>query len=205
FGLLVGLFCAKAAVSTARSKRERVCIRRHAAWLIFFCFAMSIGLAMTLSQAGKLYPASPVLVVLGVCAWVTALVLTITWTSRRMQFRLARVRMETGTQEPANSTTLSGPCLKLTGPRHYESTWRFLGLPLCAFATGGTDSAPYRSRRVCGWIAVGDYALSPLLAVGSVAIAPIAIGGVTVGILSLSLWGVALGVFAVGSAAGGRG
>src|SRR5262249_9316299 len=42
FGLLVGLSSAKALVSTARSTPERICIWRHALWMIFFCLAMSI-------------------------------------------------------------------------------------------------------------------------------------------------------------------
>ena len=81
---------------------------------------------------------------------------------------------------------------------------RFLGLPLFAIAWGGNNSDRYRPRTVYGWLAVGDIAVSPFLAFGGVAVAPIAVGGITVGVLSLSVfWGVAVGVLAVGSLAFG--
>ncbi|HMJ64704.1 MAG TPA: hypothetical protein VK615_05080, partial [Candidatus Binatia bacterium] len=75
---------------------------------------------------------------------------------------------------------------------------------LFAIAWGGSDSDQRRSRAVYAWIAIGDIAVSPFLAFGGVAIAPIAMGAITVGVLSLSLfWGVAVGVLAVGSLAFG--
>ena len=202
-GLFIGLFSTKAAASTARSEPERVCITRHARRIVLFCWVMSIGLVLTLSQVGKLFPASPVWVVCGIFAWVGALVLAILWASSRMHVEVMRIRAETGTEDAVCATTLTGHSLKLTGPRHYESRWRFLGLPLLAFATGGTDPGSLRSPTACGWMAFGDHALSPFLAVGGVAIGPIAIGAITVGIVSLSFWGVAVGVLAAGSAAVG--
>ena len=202
-GLFVGLFSAKAAASTARSEPERVHITRHARRIVLSCWVMSIGLVLTLSQAGKLFPASPEWVVGGVFAWVAVLVLAILWASSRMHAEVMRIRVETGTEDLACATPLVGHTLKLTGPRHYESRWRFLGLSLFAFSTGGTDPGSLRSRVAHGWIACGDHALSPLLAVGGVAIGPIAVGAVTVGIVSLSLWGCAVGVLAAGSVAMG--
>gem|GEM_PF-6643125 len=56
---------------------------------------------------------------------------------------------------------------------NYESRWRFLGLPLVAFACGGLDAGSHRSRTARAWIAGGDLAISPLLAFCGVAIAPI--------------------------------
>jgi RNA polymerase sigma factor (sigma-70 family) len=63
-GPVIGLVCAwfgtRAAASTARSQPERDTILRFARWIIVFCFALSIGLAGVLSQAGQLYTASAV-------------------------------------------------------------------------------------------------------------------------------------------------
>jgi RNA polymerase sigma factor (sigma-70 family) len=202
-GLFVGLFSTKAAASTARSQPERVCITRYARRIVLFCWVMSIVLVLILSQAGKLFPASPVWVVCGVFAWMAALVLTILWTTFRVHVEVMRIRAETATEHAVCSTTLTAHGLSLSGPRHYESRWKFLGLPLFAFATDGTDTGLVRSRMARGWIACGDHALSPLLAVGGVAIGPIAIGAVTVGLVSLSLWGCAVGVLAAGSVAMG--
>src|SRR5262249_46643639 len=87
-------------------------------------------------------------------------------------------------------------------PKYFESKMRLLGLPLFAIAWGGTSSDRYRPRRVCAWLAIGDIAISPFLAVGGFAFGPVAVGAVTVGVFSLSIfWGVAIGVFALGSLA----
>src|SRR5262249_30148552 len=92
----------------------------------------------------------------------------------------------------------------LSLPKYFESEMRFLGLPLFAIAWGGTRSDSYRLRTVCAWVAVGDIAISPFLAAGAFAAAPISLGAVTLGIFSLSVfWGVAVGVFALGSLAFG--
>jgi hypothetical protein len=138
---------------------------------------------------------------LGICAWVAALVLVILVMSSRMHREVVRVRAETGTDDVAYSEKLAAHGLKLNVPKRYESKLRCLGLPLFAFAYGGYDADSYQSRMACGWLAFGDQALSPLLAVGGIAIAPIAIGGITVGIFSLSLWGMAVGGLALGSIA----
>ena len=93
--------------------------------------------------------------------------------------------------------------LKLNGPLMYESKLRFLGLPLLAIRCGGSDPGSFRTRNAVGWIAMGDVAVSPLVAIGGFAFAPIALGGVTVGLFSMSLWGAALGVLAFGTVAVG--
>ncbi len=207
-GPLIGLACAyfgtKAAASTGRSKEERDYILRCARWIIAFCFALSIGLAVVLSQAGKLYTASAVALVGGISVWTVALVGGILLFCQRMDREVKRIRIATNTTDEAHARVLAvqGRSLKL--PRYIESRLRFLGLPFFAMAWGGSSSDQYRPRTVCGWIAVGDIAVSPFLAFGGFAVAPIAIGALTVGVLSLSVfWGVAFGVFALGSLAFG--
>jgi len=77
---------------------------------------------------------------------------------------------------------------------------RLLGLPLFCYASGGLDvGAEQQVAR--GWVAIGDMAVSPLLAIGGVAVAPVAVGGLTVGVVSLGA--LALGIVAVGSLAAG--
>ncbi len=202
-GLIIGLLSSKAVASTARSPQERACIHRHALGMIIFCFAMSIALVMALSQAGKGYAASPVGIVLGVLAWVAVLVLTIMWISSRMHRQVLRIRAATGTTDEACGAALAKKGLKLSGPLVYESKLRFLGLPLIAVGCGGSDPGSVGPRKAVGWLAAGDIAISPFLAVGSYAIAPLALGIFTIGIFSLSIWGVAFGVVACGSVAVG--
>jgi hypothetical protein len=202
-GVFIGLLSAKAAASTARTREERECILRHASWMVIFCFAMSAVLVVVLSQAGKGFLESPVWIVLCVLGWVAALVATIMWSSLRMHRQVLHIRAATGTLDEAYGAALAKRGLKLSGPLMYESKPRFLGLPLVAVGCGGSDAGSFRTRKAIGWIAIGDVAISPLVAFGGFAFAPFAFGGATAGIFSFSLWGAALGVLAFGSVAVG--
>jgi RNA polymerase sigma factor (sigma-70 family) len=97
-GLVIALLSSKAAASTAQSPEERVCILRHARRMIIFCFAMSIALALALSQVGNGFSASPMWIIFGVLAWVAILVSTIMWLSSRMHHEVVRIRAATGTK-----------------------------------------------------------------------------------------------------------
>jgi hypothetical protein len=202
-GLAIGWFSARFAASTARSPQERQCILRHARRMILFCFLMSLGLATVLSQAGKFYTPSPLWVIAGVAAWLTVLLGTILWTSSRVNNAVLRIRAETGTEDVPYSAKLGSVGLKLLGPIRHESAARFLGLPWLSVTIGSFDVGSHRSHTARGWIAIGDVAISPLFGFGGIAIAPVAVGGLTVGLLSLSLWGAAVGVLAFGSLAVG--
>jgi hypothetical protein len=195
----------KAAASTARSPKERDHILRYTRYgIIPFCLIMSIGLAAVLSQAGKLYTASAFWVVFGVSAWTATLVGGIMLMCRWMDRDVRRIRLETNTTDESYAKVLAAQGKQLRLPKYFESETRFLGLPLFAIAWGGTSSDRYQPRTVYGWVAVGDIAVSPFVAFGGFAIAPIAVGAITFGVLSLSVfWGVACGVLAVGSVAFG--
>lgn len=208
-GPLIGLCCAYlgtgAAASTARSPQERALILR---WtrrgILPFCMAMSLGLAAVLSQAGKWYTPSAVWIVAGVTLWTLALVGGILLACKRMDREIERIRVETNTTDAERDRELAAKGKRLTGPRHMESATRLLGLPLFAMAWGGHRSVERKGRVVRAWIAVGDTAISPFIAFGGLAVAPIAVGAVTVGVLSLSVfWGFAVGVFSLGSVAFG--
>jgi len=207
-GPLIGLVCAyfgtRAAASTARSKPERETVLRHAYRIIAFCFVMSIGLAAVLSQAGKLYTPSAWAIVIGVSVWTIGLVGGIFLVCKRLDREVKRIRVETNTCDSEYGDELFARGKKLRLPKYVESKTKLLGLPLFAMAWGGTGSDAYRPRKVFGWLAIGDIAISPFLAFGGVAFAPIAVGAITIGVLSLSVfWGVAVGVFALGSLAFG--
>ena len=124
---------------------------------------------------------------------------TILWTSSRVNNDVVRIRAETGTEDATYSTKLASAGLKLLGPFRRESAARFLGLPLLSVTFGSFEIGGHRSHLARGWIAIGDVAVSPLFGFGGIAIAPVAVGGLTVGLLSLSLWGGAAGVLAFGS------
>src|SRR5262249_48013955 len=149
-----------------------------------------LGLAGVLGQAGKLYTASAPWIVIGVLTWTAFLVGGILLMAMRLNRAIHRIRLETGTTDDMQVAQGKTPSL----PKYFESETRFLGLPLFAIAWGGTSSDSYRLRTVCAWVAVGDIAISPFLAAGAFAAAPISLGAVTLGIFSLSVfWGVAVG------------
>ncbi len=203
-GLGFAYFGTKAAASTARSKEERDFILRCARWIIAYCLALSIGLAVVLSQAGKLYLASAGWIVVGVGAWTAALLGGIMLICQWMDHEVKRIRVATNTTDEAHARVLAAQGKQLRRPKYFESRWRLLGLPWFAMAWGGASLDQYRPRKVCAWIAIGDIAISPFLAFGGLAVAPIAVGAITVGVLSLSVfWGIACGVFALGSLAFG--
>ncbi len=208
-GPAIGLICAylgtMAAASTARSDTERRCILRYVRYgILVFCFAMVLGLVAVLSQAGKLYSPSAGWLVCGIGAWTAALVGGIMLICHRMDREVKRIRLETHTTDESYAKVLAAQGKRLRLPKFFESRMRLLGLPLFAMAWGGYSSVQYRQRTACAWLAIGDLAVSPFLAFGGVAVAPIAIGAVTVGVLSLSVfWGVAVGVLAAGSLAFG--
>jgi zinc protease len=199
-GLVIGLLATRAVVSTGRSERERSTLRRHARRMVIYAWLMSIGLAAVLMQAGKLYAAEPIWIVVCVLAWTAALVGYIVWSSERIEREVARIRIETGTTDEALGATGGKRRLRV-GPIIYRSRLRLLGLPLLDVALGTAHAGFSSTLRAKGWIAVGDVAISPLLAFGGLAAAPIAVGAVTLGIASLSLWGVAVGLLAFGSVA----
>ena len=98
----------------------------------------------------------------------------------RMDRQLARIRIATNTTDADRALIQATTGNPLRGPRYFESETRLLGWPVFAIAWGGTNSVEHRSRAVYGWIAAGDIAVSPLLAFGGVAIAPIAVGAISV-------------------------
>ncbi len=186
-----------------RSPREQAVVGRGFRKAVLGVFAMVAVLMVTLLVAGPTLAQSPRLMALGITIWTAVLLGGLFRISTKLEKDVARIRVETGTTDAEYRPVLQARGLTIAGPRRYVSSWRLLGLPLLAFASGGLDTGGFRSRWARGWIAIGDGAISPLLAIGGFAIAPIAIGGATVGVLSLSLLGIAVGGLAVGSLAAG--
>lgn len=85
---------------------------------------------------------------------------------------------------------------------HYRSKAALLGLPLVDIAIGPpAGETAFRRGVARGWIAVGDIAFGPLLAVGGIAAGGLTIGGLAVGLLDLA--GLAVGVYTLGGLSAG--
>lgn len=206
-GLLTAWVASKLAGATARSDDERRAIA--AAFRRAFLFVLPmIGLILGLVWAGTTRFADvPAFLAATATLWTVALVGVLIRMANSTEQRIAALRASSGVSDAAWAAELARRGVAPSRARRYESRLRLFGLPLFAYASGGVDAGAAfdRSTRrgARAWLAVGDLALSPLLAVGGVAIAPIALGGVTVGLLSLSVAGIAIGAFAVGSLAFG--
>src|SRR5262245_10792117 len=106
-GLIFSWLGAKGAASTARSKAERDHILRYSWGITGFCFLMSIGLVVVLSQAGKLYTASAVSIVLVVGAWTAALVGGVALACKSLDRGVKRIRAEKNTTHEACRNPMS--------------------------------------------------------------------------------------------------
>jgi hypothetical protein len=83
----------------------------------------------------------------------------------------------------------------------YKSEKTLLGLPL-VHIKGSTYHEGQRKIGIArGWIAMGDIAISPFLALGGIALGTLSSGGLAAGLLSLG--GLAIGGVAIGGAAFG--
>ena len=184
-GLSVAWLASVAVGRNAHSEEERRIVRAAFGRAIRFCVPMVFVLVMLVGVGLRVFPGTPGVLIGGVSVWTAALLAYLIDAGRRLQREIAGTR-----REPA------------AGPR-FETKARWMGLPLFAYGSVGLDAGAPAQRAVRAWIAVGDLAISPLVAIGGIAIAPVAIGGITVGVLSISVAGVAVGVLAVGSLAAG--
>jgi RNA polymerase sigma factor (sigma-70 family) len=200
-GLLTAWLSSKAVGLTARSEPERALIAQAFASAIPFVFGMIAVLLAIIYLGLRTSATSPWFFATTSVVWSVALLVGIFRLAWRYEREIARVRVETGTEDAAYAEVLAKRGLELAGSKRRESTFRFLRLPLYCFSSMGLEVGPQQSRAARGWIAVGDVAISPVLAIGGIAIAPIAVGGLTVG--AVSIGGAAIGLLALGSLAAG--
>ncbi|MBS0660707.1 MAG: sigma-70 family RNA polymerase sigma factor [Verrucomicrobia bacterium] len=198
FGAVSGLFTLRATLHATRTERERVRARRDALVVagapLAFC-----GFFALAWWAGDFWEPRPRLfVALGLagCAVFSA------WYGRWLQRIVEGVR-QLRAEELARVPDLVAAGDARHRPAEYISARRLWGLPLLHLRTG---VPPPGAPAVCGWIALGDRALSPFLAVGAFACAPISIGAVSVGLVSVGVLGLgawSLSTLAVGGIAVG--
>ncbi|WP_257304232.1 hypothetical protein [Geothrix campi] len=85
----------------------------------------------------------------------------------------------------------------------------FLGLPVFELAVAEVGASPHLKGPARAWIAIGDIALSPFLAIGGLAFGTVSFGGLALGGLAiggcaiggLALGGCSIGVWAAGGLA----
>jgi RNA polymerase sigma factor (sigma-70 family) len=193
-GVLVGGFSVwlgiKQRLEEAESEAERRLVIRMSVALSAIALGFGCALPVLVYFARSWLPAhaglwgtAMLVVILGFVGGITTLGIRMRAAIRNTR-RAERLRRGLPAEAPARV-------------REYRSAASFLGLPLIHVNYGGdTDRGV-----ACGWMAMGTIALSPLLAIGGVAVGGIAVGGFGVGLLCFS--GVGIGVIAFcGLAAG---
>lgn len=174
----------KSSMKQCQSEAERQELKRMALWGLG---VMALFGALIVAMVWKWGNEMPVLPLLGVIlTYVIALLGLIAYWVPRMN----RVRREHAPVPERDAVPLCSP-----GPRSYCSRLCFLGLPLVHCATGGLDEkGRFLRARAKGWFAIGDVAVSPFFAAGTVAVAPFAFGAIAVG--GVAFGGLAMGVLA---------
>ncbi|HEY9155710.1 MAG TPA: RNA polymerase sigma factor [Opitutaceae bacterium] len=172
-GLSVGNRVAEEMTDSAR-ERMYMRVRGRKLWI----FVSVLVLVLSILYFGLpfvLNTSVPVLAISGI-VFVTAWAFAIFVYARETTRRQLQIRSE----EVANHSAMAG-----TPARTYVSAKKILGLPLLAIDLGST-------RPVRGWIAIGHIAQGGLLAIGQLAIGPIAFGACGIGLISFAAIGMGL-------------
>lgn len=215
-GLLGGWFGYKLSLQSARSEREREHIRRTTRKLVVsnFAFAMLFGAMLAFAAVwAKSHPLIYAMLIVGGIGIYLVTLATFSVSTIRIA---SRIRREEGTDQhltPEQFAKRLPSWMSTTAyPRHFESSWRLLGLPLiCIRFRGATPKNFLVTPPALGWIAIGDVAIGVLYASGGIAVGGVAFGGLSAGLISvgglgigiLSLAGCAIGYWANGGVAVG--
>jgi len=195
-GMFFGVFGAwmgmKSSLDRAESDRERRLIVRVAVWTIAMIASFMAALLALIYWAGPMqahWPRLWVTLMSLVCLAFVGSTFFFGYLNTRAQ---QRIRVEERLKRGEPGLKAADTCLF-----EYRSRRELLGLPLVHIRLGGC------SKNVAkGWFAYGTVAISPLFALGGIAIGPIALGGVGVGILTTAALGLGLFSFS-GLALGG--
>lgn len=200
----------KSSLDEAESATERKYIMRVSIGFAFILLFAAIGMVSLVYFSGSMIPrhwgtwgVSFILVVLAFMGGMVGL-------GFKSRLRILEIRRAERIRRGLN------PERTPARQREYRSRATFLGLPLIHINYGtesGIAHGSYRDPRVYGlakgWIAIGNVAVSPCLAIGGIAIGSVAIGGLGAGLFCFSgvglgimvFSGVAMGVVALGGVA----
>jgi len=205
-GILIGAAGAwmgiKSSLDDAESATERRFLIRTGIGFALLALFGSVGMIALMYFSGAMLPRHPIL--WGISLLLLVLVFTggMTGLGIRTRLRVLEIRRAERIRRGLNPEESSARF------REYRSRATFLGLPLIHVNYGcearivhGSYRDPRRFGLAKGWIAIGNVAVSPFLAIGGVAIGGIAVGGVGIGVFCFSGFGLGAIVFS-GAAAG---
>ena len=199
-GILGGWFGYAMSMKAARSERERDFIRDSTYKILGLILLFGVGLGAVLFFGRRIIAWNSSAFAFGIAGltlgYVVVLAGITTWSTRRIH----KIREETGTAEVPSQNAKEMPkwFQQTQLRREYESSWRFLGLPLLSVQFAGDEAAKKKAKPAVGWIAIGDAAYG-LFALGGIAVGGVAFGGFSLGLISIG--GLAIGGLAFGGGA----
>ena len=193
-GILGGWFGYKMSLKAAKSEEEKTEIKKMSLWVccLIFLFGVPLISAIYMRTTGivnsdKLF----ISLMVGLCIFYGLGLFGLIF---YFNSRLAKIREKLTEKDTIQiSTELES--------YEFRTKSSFLGLPWIHVHRGGYSKGKHKSATAKGWIAIGDIALSPFFAAGSICIAPIAFGAMALG--GLAFGGLAVGWIAAGGFAAG--
>jgi len=187
-GLVSAFIQYRLGMAAAISEEERKFTRRFSLKIVSVVGLFVLGLCLLSANANRWMSARPGWYAAALLTVGTAYVVAIFYITFQARDRFAHFRAEQQARD--------NPVATNADPGEYRSPWNLLGLPLVHFRWNctGTKRPPVRA-----WIAYGDYAFGLIFAAGAVAVAPVCVGGLSIGLLSFG--GLAVGGFPAGGVA----
>ncbi len=190
-GCLGGWLGVRAALKGTKTKEERQAVKRMSWQMVGFILFFVIVMLALMMLGPRYFPGRAfVLSIVGVsAAYVIALGAMIIFANRKFH-RLRDAGMTPEERSP-----------KVAAKRafRFRSKGSLLGLPLIHINTGTVVEGKYKRATAKGWLAFGDVAISPFLAMGSVAFGSIAFGAIPIGLVAMG--GLAIGLLGFGGMA----
>lgn len=189
----------RASFKAVRTPRERAYVKRYYKILLIAALLSTVisGTLAGFAKAGDHVSSAFVAGLVGSTVFYTLFVLVMAFRFKR-DLRIIRAE-ERELHPEAFVGDLPEPC----GPFvEYRSKFVLLGLPLLHVRLG--IPAGEKMKPAVGWIAVGDYAVGVLVAVGGISLGGVSIGGIAGGLLAIggvSLGGLSIGGLAIGGLA----
>lgn len=184
----------RASFNSVRTPRERAYMIRYYRILLSGVLVSTVvsGVLAGMAKAGDHVSSAFVAGLVGSTVLYTLFVMVMAF---RLQRDLRLIRAEERRLHPeafvGNQAELCGSFVE------YRSKFVLLGLPLVHVRLGLPVGE--KIKPAVGWIAIGDYAVGILVAVGGISLGGVSVGGIAGGLIAIG--GVSVGGFAIGGLA----
>ncbi len=187
-GLAGGWLGVRASLNATKTSDERRAVKRMVWQMVLLVLGFFLAMGALMHFGPHHLPQRIfILSLVGLSVTYAAILVTLIVHSNRKLYRLRSVGM---TPEEMTPTAMVRRAFE------YRSKRSLLGLPWIHIHTGTVRDGKYQQATAKGWLAIGDVAVSPAIAMGKVAIGGIACGALPIGLVAMG--GFAIGVLGLG-------